>query len=133
MASANIELVKRAYALMATRDWEAAREVIHPQAELRPPALGIDTEKSYTGEEGLKRYLENTDQVWESFVSEPRNFIEADDRTVVVLAHTVGVGRGSGVKVDVEAAHVWRIDEGRILGMQIFLDVAEGFRAAGLD
>jgi uncharacterized protein len=132
MASANIELVKRAYALMVTRDWEAAREVMHPEAELRPPTAGIDTEEAYRGEEGLKRYLENTDQAWESFVSEPRNFIEADERTVVVLAHTVGVGRGSGVRVDVEATHVWRIRDGRLIGMTIYLDPAEAFRAAGI-
>jgi ketosteroid isomerase-like protein len=128
----NLDLIKRAYAAMATRDWDSAGDLLHPEIELRPPAAGIDTAESYRGRDGLERYVENTDQVWESFASEPRNFIDAGEGVVVVLAHSVGVGRASGVKVDIDVAHLWRIRDGLIAEMTIYLDPAEAFREAGL-
>src|SRR5215212_4006371 len=38
----------------------------------------------------------------------------------VVLARYRGVGRGSGVEVDVEGAHVWKLREGKAVRLEVF-------------
>ena len=49
---------------------------------------------------------------WETWRCEAEEYIENGD-TTVVLARYRGVGKGSGVEVDVEGAHVWKLRDGK--------------------
>jgi ketosteroid isomerase-like protein len=64
---------------------------------------------------------------------EPQEFIEAGDRTVVIVRQTAR-GRASGAPVDHTIAHVWtaRADDGKATELAVFSDRAAALEAAGL-
>ncbi len=51
---------------------------------------------------------------------------------MVVLARYTGRGKGSGVDVDTEGAHVWTLRDGKAVRLEIFADRARALQAVGL-
>jgi ketosteroid isomerase-like protein len=51
---------------------------------------------------------------------------------VVVLARYTGRGKGSGVEVDTEGAHVWTLRDGKAVRLEIFADRIRALEAVGL-
>jgi ketosteroid isomerase-like protein len=49
-----------------------------------------------------------------------------------VLTRYRGRGKGSGVPVDNEGAHVWALRDGKVVRLEIFADRADALAAAGL-
>lgn len=58
---------------------------------------------------------------WELWCCEAEDYVERGD-SVVVLARYRGRGKGSGVEVDAEGAHVWRLRDGKAVRLEIFAD-----------
>jgi ketosteroid isomerase-like protein len=48
------------------------------------------------------------------------------------MARYTGVGRGSGLPLDVEGAHVWTFRDGEAVRLEIFADRARALESAGL-
>jgi ketosteroid isomerase-like protein len=63
---------------------------------------------------------------------EPQEFIDADDR-VVVVARLVGRGKRSGVDVSRTWAYVWTLRGGKALRMIGYADRADALKAVGLE
>jgi len=59
---------------------------------------------------------------WESWTCEAEDYVCAGETTVVVLTRYKGRGRGSGVEVDVEGAHVWTFHDGKAVRLEVFAD-----------
>ena len=68
---------------------------------------------------------------WEDFRVEPVEFIAEGDR-VVVLARETGTFRETGGMIDVDAAHIWTIREGRAIEFLALTDTLALSRAAGI-
>jgi ketosteroid isomerase-like protein len=68
---------------------------------------------------------------WERWECEAEDYVETGD-WVVVLARYRGTGKGSGVAVDVEGAHVWRILDGEAVRLEIFADRQTALASVGL-
>jgi len=60
---------------------------------------------------------------WETWRCEAEAYVVCGERTIVLTRYH-GRGRGSGVEVDVEGAHVWTIRAGRAIRLEIFADRA---------
>jgi uncharacterized protein len=56
---------------------------------------------------------------WEHWRAELDDFLELGDY-VVVLASYRGRGRGSGVEIDQEGAHVFKLRDGKVVRLEIF-------------
>jgi ketosteroid isomerase-like protein len=56
---------------------------------------------------------------WEEWRAVPEEFLEIGD-WVVVLARYRGRGRGSGVEIVQEGAHVFKLRDGKVVRMEIF-------------
>ena len=56
---------------------------------------------------------------WEEWRAVPEEFIEIGDY-VVVLAKYQGRGKGSGVEIDQEGAHVFKLRDGKVVRLEIF-------------
>jgi ketosteroid isomerase-like protein len=56
---------------------------------------------------------------WEDWRAEADDFIEIGDH-VVVLASYYGRGRGSGVEIRQEGAHVFKFRDGKVIRLEIF-------------
>jgi uncharacterized protein len=66
---------------------------------------------------------------WESWQCHAEDYVVIDD-VVVVLTRYIGCGRGSGLCVDVEGAHVWTLRNGRAIRLEVFADRAVAFESA---
>jgi ketosteroid isomerase-like protein len=87
--------------------------------------------KTYRGHEGIRGFYREVGEVWEDFRWEPLRFFEADDE-VVVLLHSHGRGRGSGIEMARDVAMVWTVREDRAVSVRFYIDQAEALEAAGL-
>jgi uncharacterized protein len=103
-----------------------------PDSELIVPQIYPDMEPVYIGIEGLKRQRERMDEIWEDLRWEPERFIEGAG-VVVVLLTLSGTSRQMRADVSAPVAHVWTLRDGRVTRLEVFLDRAEAFAAAGLD
>ncbi|EPX61063.1 hypothetical protein D187_001715 [Cystobacter fuscus DSM 2262] len=49
---------------------------------------------------------------------------------VVALGRSKGIHRATGKKMDAQFAHIWRVDAGKIVGFQQYIDTLQVWRAA---
>jgi ketosteroid isomerase-like protein len=69
---------------------------------------------------------------WEHWRAEAEHFLEMDDH-VVVLARYFGRGKGSGIEIEQEGAHVFELRDGKVVRLEIFASrekAVESVRAA---
>ena len=145
MSQENVEIVRRLYAeggpfaLPLSPDDERAlldrlfREFYDERVEIRMPADYPEGEQVLWGREGMVGVIAMLRETWTEFRFEPERFIDAGDRVVVVLIRVVAEGGASGVATDRETAHVWRVRDGRLSSIQIYLDRSQALEAVGLE
>jgi hypothetical protein len=83
----------------------------------------------YSGHDGIRRFLAEVHEVWETFTWEVTEVRESDD-VVLALVHSVGRGRGSGLDIDRHSAMLWRIPEETLLAVTFYRDPSAAERAA---
>src|SRR6476646_10047380 len=94
MSQENVEVVRRA--LIARRT---------EFAETLDPAVRLDLSERvfnpavYEGYEGIMRWRADVGEVWESYHSEPQEFLDGGE-VVVVFTRERGRAKGSGIEVD---------------------------------
>ena len=131
MPSENAEVVRRAHEALNSGDMDAL-------VALCDKEFGLDMSDRvfnpavYEGHDGIRRFYSEVRDVWESYVWEPEQLIEAGPDVVALLVST-GRGRGSGVEVERETAIVWSVREGRATRMRFFRHRDEALKALGLD
>jgi ketosteroid isomerase-like protein len=131
MPSQNVEAVRAVYEAFATWDLDAAFRHLDPQVEVRLPSIYPEGPETLRGREGAERWRAMIQDTWGEWRFEPERLIEAGDK-VVALVRIVAEGGASQVRLDREVAHVWAMDQGRATSIEVYLDPAEGLRAAGL-
>jgi ketosteroid isomerase-like protein len=78
----------------------------------------------------VRESLASSDESFEQFAVEPVDLIPVGDAHVVVVLKMSGRGRGSGVPVEEEIAHLWTIDNGKAVAMQVYSDPQDALRDA---
>jgi uncharacterized protein len=127
MSQENIELVRVGYDAWNRRDTDAfmawfddAIEVILPEQTLDPGP--------HRGREAVRGFLTAWIESWEESTIEARRLVDAGD-CVVAVVRLRSRGRGSGVQVDVENGHLWKIRDGKVVYARIYADPAEALAA----
>jgi uncharacterized protein len=113
MSDLNVDRVRRMYEAFNAHDLEAVEPLLHPDLVWYPeegqpetgPIHGRDTYLQY-GREWLETF--------EGFVVDVTEMIGEGDH-VIVAGRIHGSGRSSGVRVDAEAAWLWRFSEGFVV------------------
>jgi ketosteroid isomerase-like protein len=129
MPAENVEIVRRLVDAFYRRDVETALALMDPEVEFHSALV---EKKTYHGYAGLAQYRQDLDAVWSEWRSEDDRFLEAGKDRVLHLYRILGVGRGSGVRVQQDIAILWTLRGGRILRGEVFLDQADALDAAGL-
>jgi ketosteroid isomerase-like protein len=131
MSQENVEIARRASRFWIERDTSRLYEVLDP-------GIVIDLSRNvfnpdvYRGYDGVKRYIEAVDEIWDRFEAEIEEIIDVGD-SVVTSTRISGVGRGSGIPVDMHLFQVVTVRNGRVLQLTGgFRDRAEALEAAGL-
>ena len=113
-------------------DFDAWIEGFDPEVEYGSSVIAsIDGRGEYRGYRGVRRFVKEYFEDWEYFRLEPREYIDAGSKVAVVMRAT-GRGRGSGVQVERDLAHVWTFRRGRAIRHQSLGSRAEALEAAGL-
>jgi ketosteroid isomerase-like protein len=132
MSQENVEVIMRVNALWASRDFSQLPELCDPE-------VVIDTSRNvfnpdvYRGYDGVRRMVEGTDEMWDSFEVEIEEVVDAGNDTVFAATRISGVGRGSGVKSEMHLFQVVTLRDGRVLhATGGYRDRGEALEAAGL-
>jgi uncharacterized protein len=68
---------------------------------------------------------------WDHWYCEAEEYIQQGD-VVVVLARYRGRGKGSGVAIEREGAHVWKLRDGEAVRLEVFADRDRALRESGI-
>jgi ketosteroid isomerase-like protein len=131
MSEENVEIVRRAHERLNEGDIDGLITLCDRDFELDMSARTLNPE-TYHGHEGIRRFYREVREVWEEFRWDPLRLFEAGD-SVVVLLHSHGRGRESGLEMARDAAMVWTVREGRAVSLRFYTDQAEALKAAGLE
>ena len=134
MSQENVEIVRRVYV-----QWEdelfklddvVFTELLDPDIEWDASRRTFDP-AVYHGHDGIREFVAALREVWDSGRIEPIEFIPAGDQ-VVVTVRLFLVSRTDRQEVAANAAHVWTLQDGKVIRHCVFQTRAEALEAAGL-
>jgi ketosteroid isomerase-like protein len=138
MSQENVEIVRRLYSLLPDAagvvrgDYdEVFLDYFHPDVKLVPPSAYPDSESSYRGQEGMRRWFRQMEEIWNDWRFEAERFFDAGAQ-VVVFVRVSGTAKQSGAALAISAGHVVTLRNGRVARADVFLDRSEALEAAGL-
>jgi ketosteroid isomerase-like protein len=114
------------------RGEEAGSEILAPDFELHQASSIIDTAGVFRGRGAIRDSMREIHGSFENVRFEPEGVLEAPGGEVVVLIHTTGRGRGSGLEIDNHIAWVWTFRDGKAVRMVVYEEQADALAAVGL-
>jgi ketosteroid isomerase-like protein len=114
------ELVRQGYAALAQRDFETMSRLAVPDFEMDMTTRVLNP-ATYRGEEGLRQFLTEIDELWESMDMTVERLIERDDQVLALLAVDIK-GRGSGLQLQDRIAQLWTVRDGKLVRMRVRAD-----------
>ena len=136
MSQENVEAVHEWIAAINRRDLAALLELADPDIEFRSYLAALSgSGGAYRGHDGLKRYLRDLDDAWESFQVEQDECRDLGE-IVLMVGRLHARGRSSGLEVKERLAFLHTFREGtgpgRYVRLEFFATVDEALAAAGL-
>jgi len=131
MSSANIEVIERMYDAWNSGDVPALLDVCDAEVEVRPALGPMLSATVYYGHEGVAAWYTETYEPWAELRAEPQRYVDAGERTVVVVELHARVAGGQ-VDVDAEIAHVVTVRGGRIARLEGYEDPDAALHAVGM-
>jgi ketosteroid isomerase-like protein len=130
-ASSNVELITRMYREWNRGDVKALLDVFDVEVEVRPALSTFLESMVYRGHDGVRTWYAETNRPWAELQADPERFIDAGERTVVLVALHARVPGGQ-VDVASEIAHVVTVREGRIMRLDGYEEPDAALAAVGL-
>jgi uncharacterized protein len=119
MALGNADLIRPIYEEWGRGNWRPRFEVYDPEMEWgwsdEFPGLGGVYRDARDPNPRLQMWLSE----WENWRAEADEYLEVGDQ-VVVLARYYGRGKGSGIELEQEGAHVFQLRDGKVVRLEIF-------------
>ena len=131
----NVQLLAGLYEAFGRGDIPTVLGAMHPEvrwheAEGNPympsgePFVGPDTV--------LNQLFMRLAEEWDDFTVTPHTFHDAGDVVVVELRYT-GTVKATGKSCDIQACHVWNVNDGKIAKFQQYVDTAALQEVMGAD
>jgi ketosteroid isomerase-like protein len=131
MSAENVEVVRRGYELFLETG-EVSEEIIGPGFVWDMSTFGSWPERQrYEGIDGARQFLADWTSAWDDWRLEVRELIDAGDE-VVAIVHQSGISKTTGLRVDMDFAQLWTVEDGRQTYMRMYADPDEALRAAGV-
>ena len=131
MSQENVEVVKRAYEARNRRDMAAALGACDPDIEWWE-SEDVPEPTVHRGLDAVAARFAELDDLWIGLTSEPQEFIDTGDCVVVPFRQTAS-GRASGVAIDENWAHVFRLRCGKIIELREYRELGQALKAVGLE
>jgi ketosteroid isomerase-like protein len=128
----NAELLREWFAATARRDLPRMLEIASPEIEY-VPIMAVLEGRVYRGHEGVRQWLEELFDHWETFEPVGEEFHERGN-TVIALGCWHARGRASGAELDSEPA-TWVVEfrDRKMTRLQTYTSRADALDALGLD
>lgn len=124
MSPGNADLIRPIFEEWGRGNWRARFDVYHPNMEWgwsdEFPGLAGVYEDHDDPNPRLLAWLSG----WEHWRAEAEEYLEFGNH-VVVLASYHGRGKGSGIEIQQEGAHVFELRDGKIVRLEIFASRAK--------
>ena len=131
MSRENVEIVRRGYEAFARGGVDF--ELLDPEIEWHGPPEFSELAGPYHGHDGVRRYMEALNEVFEDYRMVPEDFIDAGPDQVLVFSREGGSGKGSGAAVQTHpTGHLWTLRDGKAVHMRSYWERAEALEAVGL-
>jgi ketosteroid isomerase-like protein len=131
VSSGNVEIVRHSVEAFLAGDIEVALRYLDPQVEWHGTIGGLDEGRTHRGhEEVVASFAENLDN-WEQLTLEAEDYIDAGD-SVLVLWHEIAKSRHSEVEMETRTGVVYRLDGGKIVEVQGYMDREAAFASLGM-
>lgn len=108
-------------------DLDRVRELLHPSVEVR----GYDGRVSRGPSDVVESMLAWREE-WTYFAAELQDFIELGKHRALVVVHSVGTGRKTGIKTEMRAGEVWAFRDGKVAAITLYRTLEEACVAAGI-
>jgi ketosteroid isomerase-like protein len=136
MSQPNVEFTREAFeavlVALNARDFDAIADLLGPEVEFNSVVGASEGAESYRGIDGLRKWAEEVDAVWEDWHQEVLDFrVVSDDQAVIVLRAT-GRARASGVPLDTRTGNVLTRPPGGGSRLSAYSDPREALEAVGL-
>ena len=131
----NIERTRQAFEIYRSGDIDGVLAYADPEVEVYLPS-NLPNSGTFRGHEGYLTWISSWLEAWDDFTIEILGMDAIGDRHVVTTVRQSGTGRGSGIHVEMEAAYVTEMREGRFAALHLYTtvedarDVAEQREAA---
>jgi len=132
MSQQDHETITRMYRAWNSGDMDALADVFDAEVEVRPALSTFLASSVYRGHDGVAAWYAETYEPWAEMRAEPQRFIDAGERTVVVVGLYARVPGGE-VDLDAEIAHVVTIRDGRIIKLDGYDAPEAALSAVGLE
>jgi ketosteroid isomerase-like protein len=138
MSQENVEIVRRVLeafeaAIEAGNLAEWSSGAITDDVELvLAPEVVLGGQPTYRGREGFAEFIRVWTEDFKHWSVRTERLIDAPGDRVVAFLHQSGIGRGSGVPVDLHYGAVYELEGGRIIRTRLYFDPNEALEAAGL-
>lgn len=129
MSAGNVELVQRVLGAYLSGNQEALREVIDPEGEIYG-GPGLINSGTYIGYDGFQQWIGQWEEAWDEVNYDLRQPIEIGDSIVVIPAHIVARGAGSGVEIDSEFGWLFQFRDERAVRFHAYVSLDEALQAA---
>jgi ketosteroid isomerase-like protein len=128
MSQENVERVRRGYEALnrgelRPESFAAEFEIVEP-----PEQPGAETRH---GPKGVSDSMTSLAEAFDDLQYHPERLIESGNK-VVALLRVRGRGKGSGIVVESNVAHVWTLQDRKPVRVEIYLDIAQAMKATGL-
>ncbi len=124
MSQASREVVESSYVAWRMRDAHAATRLCHAHVQLH-----LDGRPTvYRGHRGIREVFERELDCWEWIELELDELIDCGDE-ILGLATFRGRGHGSGIEVEHFIGHLWTVDAGLLVRIQVFNDPSRALAA----
>jgi ketosteroid isomerase-like protein len=130
MSQENVEIVQRSIAAYNRRDFEALRELSHPELEVDWSASRGLEAGVYRGLEEVLRFYQGFLDTFEQVDVEPNRFIKSADS--VVVPNTAYVRGRDGIETVARSAFIFEVRGGLVARICLYQEMHEALEAAGL-
>ena len=118
------QLIRRAYAAWSRDDWDGFRAMLHPEVAWYSSGAFPGFEPVYRGHEGVRKWWQDFKDPFETVSIDLESLTEHGD-AVLTTVRLGGVGKGSGVAVDLPFFNTFRFRDDTVFRFASFATLDE--------
>ena len=128
MATVNVDTLRAGYEALNSGDLSSVLNLISDEIVWEPGELSPDAHSLVGGRAGFEAFVRSWLDAFDDFRVDPYEVIERPP-FLIACVHQSGRGRGSGLPIEIEIAHVWTIADGNAVRLQSFRSRDEALAA----